>query len=79
MVACLTLPNRVVPTPRIRYPILMVTDTLIPDDPSNVQEVALHEALEERYLNYALSTNMHRALPDARDGLKPVHRRLVWR
>jgi len=51
---------------------------LIPPEPSNVQEVALREALEERYLNYALSTIMHRALPDARDGLKPVHRRILY-
>jgi topoisomerase-4 subunit A len=51
---------------------------LIPPDPSDVQEIALREALEERYLAYALSTIMHRALPDARDGLKPVHRRLLF-
>src|ERR1700734_3105533 len=51
---------------------------LIPADPSNVQEIALREALEERYLAYALSTIMHRALPDARDGLKPVHRRILY-
>ena len=51
---------------------------LIPPDPSNVQEIALREALEERYLAYALSTIMHRALPDARDGLKPVHRRILY-
>ena len=38
----------------------------------------LREALEERYLAYALSTIMHRALPDARDGLKPVHRRILY-
>lgn len=38
----------------------------------------LARALGERYLTYALSTIMHRALPDARDGLKPVHRRLLW-
>jgi topoisomerase-4 subunit A len=44
----------------------------------DVQEVALREALEERYLAYALSTIMHRALPDARDGLKPVHRRILY-
>jgi topoisomerase IV subunit A len=50
---------------------------LIPDA-GDVQEIALREALEERYLAYALSTIMHRALPDARDGLKPVHRRLVY-
>src|ERR1043165_4187685 len=34
-------------------------------------------ALEERYLSYALSTIMQRALPDARDGMKPVHRRII--
>src|SRR5437667_7049372 len=52
--------------------------TLIPPEPADIQEVALREALEERYLNYALSTIMHRALPDARDGLKPVHRRILY-
>src|SRR3954449_7631647 len=51
---------------------------LIPPEPSDVQAIALREALEERYLWYALSTIMHRALPDARDGLKPVHRRLLF-
>jgi len=51
---------------------------LIPPEPSHVQAIALREALEERYLAYALSTIMHRALPDARDGLKPVHRRLLF-
>jgi topoisomerase-4 subunit A len=49
-----------------------------PDDHGDVQEIALREALEERYLAYALSTIMHRALPDARDGLKPVHRRILY-
>jgi topoisomerase-4 subunit A len=52
--------------------------TLIPPEPSDIHEVPLREALEERYLAYALSTIMHRALPDARDGLKPVHRRLLY-
>jgi topoisomerase-4 subunit A len=54
-----------------------MSQNLIPDPP-DVQEIALREALEERYLAYALSTIMHRALPDARDGLKPVHRRLLY-
>ena len=49
-----------------------------PDEHGDVQEIALREALEERYLAYALSTIMHRALPDARDGLKPVHRRILY-
>src|SRR5438094_2243392 len=52
--------------------------TLIPPDPAEVHEVMLRDALEERYLAYALSTIMHRALPDARDGLKPVHRRILY-
>lgn len=43
----------------------------------HIQPVDLKAALEERYLAYALSTIMHRALPDVRDGLKPVHRRIV--
>src|SRR6202042_1629164 len=51
---------------------------VIPPSPEGVQEIALREALEERYLAYALSTIMHRALPDARDGLKPVHRRILY-
>src|SRR5476651_2400602 len=51
---------------------------LIPPDKGTVEEVALREALEERYLAYALSTIMNRALPDARDGLKPVHRRILY-
>jgi topoisomerase IV subunit A len=51
---------------------------LIPPDKGHVEEVALREALEERYLAYALSTIMNRALPDARDGLKPVHRRILY-
>ncbi|MBV9561597.1 MAG: DNA topoisomerase IV subunit A [Bradyrhizobium sp.] len=52
--------------------------TLIPPEPNEVHEVPLRDALEERYLAYALSTIMHRALPDARDGLKPVHRRILY-
>src|SRR4051812_22227392 len=51
---------------------------LIPPEPAEIHEVTLREALEERYLAYALSTIMHRALPDARDGLKPVHRRILY-
>ncbi|QIE46996.1 DNA topoisomerase IV subunit A [Pseudohalocynthiibacter aestuariivivens] len=46
-------------------------------DPGTVSE-PLRRAIGERYLTYALSTIMHRALPDARDGLKPVHRRILY-
>src|SRR2546430_8220076 len=51
---------------------------LIPPRDGDVEEIALRDALEERYLQYALSTITGRALPDARDGLKPVHRRLLY-
>ena len=43
-----------------------------------IQDTRLEDALGERYLAYALSTIMSRSLPDVRDGLKPVHRRLVY-
>jgi topoisomerase IV subunit A len=46
--------------------------------PPPVEPIKLKDALEERYLAYALSTIMHRALPDVRDGLKPVHRRVIY-
>jgi len=43
-----------------------------------ILDTPLADALAERYLAYALSTIMSRSLPDVRDGLKPVHRRLLW-
>jgi len=57
-----------------------MNESLPPDDPpgDNIREVLLGEALSERYLSYALSTIMSRSLPDVRDGLKPVHRRLLF-
>ena len=45
---------------------------------SRVEEVSFSDALGERYLAYALSTITSRSLPDVRDGLKPVHRRLLF-
>lgn len=45
---------------------------------TEIRDTPLAEALEERYLAYALSTIMARSLPDVRDGLKPVHRRLLY-
>ncbi|MAM34770.1 MAG: DNA topoisomerase IV subunit A, partial [Micavibrio sp.] len=43
-----------------------------------IMDVPLSEALSDRYLSYALSTIMSRSLPDVRDGMKPVHRRLLY-
>ncbi len=48
------------------------------DEASNETAIALHEAAESRYLNYALSVITSRALPDVRDGLKPVQRRILY-
>ena len=49
-----------------------------PQDPKNIRSVAFSDALGERYLAYALSTITSRSLPDVRDGLKPVQRRLLF-
>src|SRR5580693_6378942 len=55
------------------------TGEKMPDDLIGlIQEIHLKDALSERYLAYALSTIMSRSLPDVRDGLKPVHRRLIY-
>ena len=53
---------------------------MMPEDANASSDVTetLRRALGDRYLTYALSTIMHRALPDARDGLKPVHRRILY-
>jgi DNA gyrase subunit A len=49
-----------------------------PGGPNDPEAVALHEAAQTRYLNYALSVITSRALPDVRDGLKPVQRRILY-
>lgn len=61
----------------------MTNDTIDPSatdggNGNGKDTIELRTALEQRYLSYALSTIMHRALPDVRDGLKPVHRRLLY-
>ncbi len=53
-------------------------DDQIPEQSGEMLAEPLRRALGSRYLQYALSTIMHRALPDARDGLKPVHRRILF-
>ena len=55
-----------------------MSKTTILAPPPPIEPIKLKDALEERYLAYALSTIMHRALPDVRDGLKPVHRRILY-
>ncbi|MFP7674349.1 DNA topoisomerase IV subunit A [Marivita sp. S0852] len=56
----------------------MADDVDAPKIPPRDVAEPLRRAIGERYLTYALSTIMHRALPDARDGLKPVHRRILY-
>jgi len=56
----------------------MVDDSSEENMTSHLTSEPLRRAIGERYLTYALSTIMHRALPDARDGLKPVHRRILY-
>ena len=48
------------------------------DTSLSVQPVALQDEMERSFLDYAMSVIMSRALPDVRDGLKPVHRRIIW-
>jgi len=55
-----------------------VRSTLMGGGPGSSENVALHEAAQSRYLNYALSVITARALPDVRDGLKPVQRRILY-
>jgi topoisomerase IV subunit A len=55
-----------------------MSNVTIPEDGGRILSEPLGEALSRRYLAYALSTIMHRALPDVRDGMKPVHRRIMY-
>lgn len=55
-----------------------MADLLTPAAPDHILDAPLDSALSERYLVYAMSTITARSLPDVRDGLKPVHRRLLW-
>ena len=52
--------------------------TLLDGDDGSIQPVQLNDEMERSFLDYAMSVIMSRALPDVRDGLKPVHRRIIW-
>src|SRR5215468_6703897 len=49
-----------------------------PQSPSDVRPVSISDEMKRSYLDYAMSVIVARALPDARDGLKPVHRRILY-
>ena len=56
-----------------------MSDTPVEDtQPEDVTIIEIQEEMESSFLDYAMSVIISRALPDARDGLKPVHRRILW-
>eukprot|EP00965_Chrysotila_dentata_P242071 6204670-Pleurochrysis_carterae.AAC.4 len=75
-------PRSITDSLRARIPRLLSDDADTLDDSAagagNVIEAVLHEEMRESYMAYAMSVIMSRALPDARDGLKPVHRRILY-
>jgi len=54
------------------------TDETTPQEPSSVPQITIEEEMKRSYLDYAMSVIVSRALPDVRDGLKPVHRRILF-
>jgi DNA gyrase subunit A len=55
-----------------------VSDDISPQDPSDISPVDIVDEMKASYLDYAMSVIVARALPDVRDGLKPVHRRILF-
>ena len=55
-----------------------MTDETVLADPSDISPVSIVEEMKTSYLDYAMSVIVSRALPDVRDGLKPVHRRILF-
>ncbi|HRX37561.1 MAG TPA: DNA gyrase subunit A, partial [Aestuariivirga sp.] len=53
-------------------------DGLTPANPSEISPISIEEEMKKSYLDYAMSVIVSRALPDVRDGLKPVHRRILF-
>ena len=49
----------------------------VPED-KNIKSISMHDEMSASYLSYAMSVIVSRALPDVRDGLKPVHRRILY-
>ena len=52
-------------------------DNTVPEDPQ-LPSITIEEEMKQSYLDYAMSVIVSRALPDVRDGLKPVHRRILF-
>ena len=56
----------------------MESETLPPAGTPDIQPVSIVQEMRTSFLDYAMSVIVSRALPDVRDGLKPVHRRILW-
>ncbi len=56
----------------------MTDETLLAEDPSDISPISIVDEMKTSYLDYAMSVIVARALPDVRDGLKPVHRRILF-
>ncbi|MCH7862203.1 MAG: DNA gyrase subunit A [Proteobacteria bacterium] len=56
----------------------MTDETILADDPSDITPISIVDEMKTSYLDYAMSVIVARALPDVRDGLKPVHRRILY-
>ena len=57
----------------------MAEENIVPANTGNIESVDIDSQMRSAYLDYAMSVIVARALPDARDGLKPVHRRILFR
>lgn len=56
----------------------IVTETILPPDGDRIEPVDIQQEMQRSYIDYAMSVIVGRALPDVRDGLKPVHRRVLY-
>ncbi len=56
----------------------LTDETILADDPSDITPISIVDEMKTSYLDYAMSVIVARALPDVRDGLKPVHRRILY-
>ena len=54
------------------------TESISDDGTAGIEAIEIQQEMEQSFLDYAMSVIVSRALPDARDGLKPVHRRILW-
>lgn len=73
-----TRPARLSPNRNIPRKHRTLTDATLIADPSDIAPISIVDEMRSSYLDYAMSVIVARALPDVRDGLKPVHRRILF-